>query len=218
MAKPRMIGMQVVGVGVQFALAIVGWGGWVAFFAPRALVWLGVVSVAFLVWAMFSDGNMSTGEREDKENRWVLTAFGRLSLLTAYLPAYTDRVGFSTLDGDGIRWVGGAVFSVGCGVRMWPVFVLGNRFSGLVAIQPGHTLVTTGIYGVVRNPSYLGMVVALVGWALAFRSGVGLVLTALILPPLVARMHAQERLLRSQFGSEYEAYCARTQRLIPGIY
>ena len=113
---------------------------------------------------------------------------------------------------------GGAVFSVGCGVRMWPVFVLGNRFSGLVAIQPGHTLVTTGIYGVVRNPSYLGMVVALVGWALAFRSGVGLVLTALILPPLVARMHAQERLLRSQFGSEYEAYCARTQRLIPGIY
>jgi protein-S-isoprenylcysteine O-methyltransferase Ste14 len=39
-----------------------------------------------------------------------------------------------------------------------------------------------------------------------------------ILPPLVARMHAEERLLRSQFGSQYEAYCARTQRLIPGIY
>src|ERR1019366_5008756 len=104
MAKPRMIGMQVVGVGVQFSLAIVGWGGW----------------VAFLGWAMCSDGNMSSGEREDKENRWVLTAFGGLSLLTAYLPAYTDRVGFWTLDGDGIRWGGVAVFSVGCGVRMWP--------------------------------------------------------------------------------------------------
>ena len=46
----------------------------------------------------------------------------------------------------------------------------------------------------------------------------GLVLTALILPPLMARMHAEERLLQSQFGSEYEAYCARTRRLIPGIY
>jgi len=42
-------------------------------------------------------------------------------------------------------------------LRLWPVFILGRRFSGLVAIQPGHTLVTNGIYGVVRNPSYLGM-------------------------------------------------------------
>jgi protein-S-isoprenylcysteine O-methyltransferase Ste14 len=218
MAKPKMIAVQVVGVGVQLGLAIAGWGGWTAFFAHRALVAIGVMSVVFLVVAMFSDGNMSAGEREDKENRWVLTAFGLLSLLTAYLPAYTDRIGFWTLDGDAIRWVGVVVFVVGCTLRIWPVFVLGNRFSGLVAIQPGHTLVTTGIYRAVRNPSYLGMVVALAGWSLAFRAGVGLVLTALILPPLVVRMHAEERLLRSQFGGEYEAYCARTRRLIPGIY
>jgi protein-S-isoprenylcysteine O-methyltransferase Ste14 len=31
-------------------------------------------------------------------------------------------------------------------------------------------------------------------------------------------MHAEDRLLRSQFGSEYETNCARTRRLIPGIY
>ena len=31
--------------------------------------------------------------------------------------------------------------------------------SGLVAIQPGHALVTSGIYGVIRHPSYLGLVV-----------------------------------------------------------
>jgi protein-S-isoprenylcysteine O-methyltransferase Ste14 len=39
-----------------------------------------------------------------------------------------------------------------------------------------------------------------------------------MIPPLVARMTAEERLLRSQFGSEYDAYCARTKRLIPGMY
>ncbi|MGE0576529.1 MAG: hypothetical protein AB7F22_18075 [Reyranella sp.] len=37
--------------------------------------------------------------------------------------------------------------------RLGPVFVLGRRFSGLVAIQPGHTLVTSGLYGTIRNPS-----------------------------------------------------------------
>ena len=38
------------------------------------------------------------------------------------------------------------------GERIWPIFVLGRRFSGLVAIQPGHTLVTRGVYGVIRHP------------------------------------------------------------------
>ena len=91
---------------------------------------------------------------------------------------------------------------------MWPVFVLGRRFSGLVAIQPGHTLVTSGIYGVIRHPSYLGLLVNSLGWALAFRSGVGVLLTALMIPPLLARIRAEERLLRTQFGDEYDAYSA----------
>jgi protein-S-isoprenylcysteine O-methyltransferase Ste14 len=96
--------------------------------------------------------------------------------------------------------------------------VLGPRFSGLVAIQPGHTLVTSGIYSVIRHPSYLGLLVNSLGFGLAFRSGVGVLITALTLVPLLARIHAEERLLRSQFGDEYAAYCARTSRLIPGIY
>ena len=54
--------------------------------------------------------------------------------------------------------------------------------------------------------------------ALAFRSGVGVLLTALTIPPLLARIRAEETLLRTQFGSEYDAYCRRTSRLIPGLY
>jgi protein-S-isoprenylcysteine O-methyltransferase Ste14 len=54
------------------------------------------------------------------------------------------------------------------------VFVLGDRFSGLVVIQPGHKLVTTAIYGIIRHPSYAGLVNAL-GWALAFRAAVGVI-------------------------------------------
>ena len=45
-----------------------------------------------------------------------------------------------------------------------------------------------------------------------------MLLTALMIPPLLARIRAEERLLRSQFGDEYGAYCARTSRLIPGLY
>jgi protein-S-isoprenylcysteine O-methyltransferase Ste14 len=62
------------------------------------------------------------------------------------------------------------------------------------------------------------MIITALGWVLAFRSGVGVILTATLLVPLVARIHAEERLLRQHFGAEYEAYYARTWRLIPWIY
>ena len=47
---------------------------------------------------------------------------------------------------------------------------------------------------------------------------VGVILALLNLVPLIARMDAEEALLRSQFGAEYEAYYAKTWRLIPWIY
>jgi protein-S-isoprenylcysteine O-methyltransferase Ste14 len=202
----------------QFGLAVLGWGGFAAFFGHPPLIALAVVTVVLTLAALFSAGNLSAGEQEDRGNRWVLIAFGVLIILIAFLPAYTDRKGLFTLDGDTIRWLGVVLFGAGGVLRLWPVFVLGRRFSGLVAIQPGHTLVTNGIYSVVRNPSYLGFLVSLLGWALAFRSGVGVLLVALLIPPLVVRMRAEEKLLRAHFGSEYDAYGARTPRLIPGIY
>jgi hypothetical protein len=48
------------------------------------------------------------------------------------------------------------------------------------------------------------------GWALLFRAGVGVLITALLLIPLVARMRSEERLLAEHFGAEYESYRART--------
>ena len=45
-----------------------------------------------------------------------------------------------------------------------------------------------------------------------------MLLTALIIAPLLARIGAEARLLRTQFGGEYDTYCARTSRLIPWLY
>jgi len=218
MSSARILITGIVSIVIQFGLAIAGWGGWSAFFAHRAFRALGGATVVLIVVAVPSGGGISAGEREDRSNRWVLAAFSVIALLMAFFSSYTDRIGFWTLDGETIRWVGVVVCLLGGLLRIWPVYVLGNRFSGLVAIQPGHTLETRGIYSVIRNPSYLGLLTSSLGWVLVFRSGVGVLLTASLLVPLVARIRAEERLLRSHFGAEYEAYCARTWRLLPGIY
>jgi len=215
---PKLALITVVATLLYLGLAVLGWGGFAAFFSHPPLIALATVVLVLTGAALLTSGNLSSGEREDRSNRWVIAAFGVIGLLMAYLPAHTDRRDFWTFDGEAIRWAGVALFAVGGALRIYPVFVLGRRFSGLVAIQPGHELETTGIYGVVRNPSYLGLLINSLGWALAFRSGVGVLLTVLLLPPLLARMRAEEALLHSQFGTEYDTYCARTARLIPGIY
>jgi protein-S-isoprenylcysteine O-methyltransferase Ste14 len=207
-----------VGAAAYLGLAVLGWGGDAAsFFSHTPLVALAVELFVLTAVSFFAGGNLSPGVREDRRNRWVLAAFAVIGLADAYLPAWTDRNDFWTLDGDIVRWLGVALFAAGGALRIWPVFVLGDRFSGLVAIQPGHTLATTGVYNTIRHPSYLGMLVNSLGWGLAFRSGVGALLTALIIPPLLGRIHAEERLLSEQFGDEYRAWCARTSRLIPGL-
>jgi len=207
-----------VGSCVYAGLAIVGWAGFRSFFSHPALITLIVVLFALSGVSFFACGNLSPGVREARGNRWVILVFVIIGFLNGYLPAYTDRKEFWTIDGDPVRWLGVILFTAGGVMRIWPVFVLGRRFSGLVAIQSGHTLVTNGVYGMVRHPSYLGLFINSLGWSLAFRSGVGVILTLLLVPPLISRISAEENLLRAHFGDEYSAYCSHTWRLVPGIY
>lgn len=218
MSRTKCVFLGIFSILVQFALAILGRGGFVAFFSVPAIRAMTIATVGIATVAFFADSNISSGIKEDRGNRWVLKAFAGIAILLTFFSAYTDRKNFLTIDGDVTRWVGLVVYVIGAVVRLWPCFVLGRRFSGLVAIQEGHTLETHGIYSKIRNPSYLGMLINSAGWALVFRSSVGLVLAACLLIPLVARMHAEERLLSQHFGSEHDRYFKRTWRLVPGVY
>lgn len=205
-------------VVVMLALSALGWGGWTPLVAhPARAAFVGMVVVMTIV-GLASPVNLSSGEREDVANRriFIPTAIGTLVL--TWLMPFMDRRDVWTLDGDAARYAGVALLAVGGVLRIWPMFVLGRRFSGLVAIQPGHELVTTGPYRYVRHPSYLGMMLGFAGWALVFRSGVGLLAAVLGLVLLEQRIAAEEALLSSQFGSPYEEYRRRTWRLVPGLY
>jgi protein-S-isoprenylcysteine O-methyltransferase Ste14 len=218
MSKLRLAALTVVSVAAYLGLAIAGAGGPQRFFSYPPLVAVALVTIALGFAALFSEGHVGSGVREDRSNRWVIAALTVLGVIDAYLPAYTDRIDFLTFGGDAVRWLGFFLYTVGGVLRLAPVFVLGRRFSGLVAIQPGHRLVTNGLYGVIRHPSYLGLFVSVLGWALAFRSGVGVIIAVMMLVVLLARIKSEERLLSETFGAEYDAYRARTWRLVPYVY
>jgi protein-S-isoprenylcysteine O-methyltransferase Ste14 len=200
-------------------LAIWAWGDVSGFFRHPARTGLIVVTVALVVASGFSRvSGLSAGKREDRSNRWIFAPLALLTLALAWIPPYDDRHELWTFDGDASRYTGLVCFAVGGILRVASLFALGHRFSGLVAIQPDHELKTDGLYRVVRHPSYLGVLLAALGWALVFRSVLGVLLAALILVPLIARMNAEERLLLSEFGERYAAYRRRTWRLLPFVY
>jgi len=215
---PLMAVLTVVATLAYLGLAVAGEGGLGPFLSHPPLLALALVTLALAVVALFTRGNLSAGEREDRGNRWVLGAFALIGLMLGYAPALSDRLEVFVVGGEATRWVGVLLCVVGGALRIAPVFTLGERFSGLVAIQPGHELVTDGLYRRVRNPSYLGLLIGTLGWSLAFRSIIGILLTALMVVPLVARIQAEEALLGERFGEAYAAYRARTWRLVPWCY
>jgi hypothetical protein len=112
------------------ALAVFGEGGPTPFFEHNALTAVVAVTAGFAAASLPTSGNLNPGKQEDRSNRWVLGAFGLLGLISAWLPAYTDRKDFWTIGGEGVRRVGVVTYAAGGVLRLWPVFVLGKRRTG----------------------------------------------------------------------------------------
>ena len=78
-------------------------------------------------------------------------------------------------------------------------------------------LLTEGIYSRVRNPRYLEVAFAVLGYALIANYTGGYWLVALMVVGLHLVVLLEERELRDRFGAEFESYCARTPRWIPHL-
>ena len=204
---------------IQLGLTILALGDWNSFFAQPARTWLVIGSFLLLILAWFSGSSgLSGGEKQSSASKTILYGFGLVLLLLTLVPPYCDRRDIWVIDGDVVRYFGLFLFFAGSLFRLAAVFVLGRRFSGLVAIQPDHQLKTDGLYRYIRHPSYAGLIASMIGLALIFRSAVGLIIVILLFLFLVSRMNDEERFLEAHFGEEYKNYRLKTSRLVPLIY
>ncbi len=108
--------------------------------------------------------------------------------------------------------------SAGAVIALWCVgaFVWIGRGTPAPFDAP-RRLVVRGPYRLVRNPMYIGAVVALAGAALFYESASLAVYGGIFLlaAHLVVVFH-EEPALRRKFGEEYQAYCLRVRRWRPG--
>jgi protein-S-isoprenylcysteine O-methyltransferase Ste14 len=111
------------------------------------------------------------------------------------------------------------LFVAGLVLRWWAIITLGRFFTVDVTIEKDHELVERGPFRVVRHPSYTGVLLAFVGFALTLHNWAALLVMLLpIFAAFIRRMNVEEEALLRALGSRYADYMRRTKRLVPFVY
>lgn len=148
--------------------------------------------------------------------RLIITAIVLLVAATYVISAFDHRFGWSTVPLAAI--VLGDVL-VAVGIVMSQLVVIQNGYAAAnITVEEDQPLVSTGLYGVVRHPMYLGVVINMIGTPIALDSLWGFVPVAVTVLALAARIIDEERLLVSELAG-YREYQARVRaRLIPHVW
>jgi protein-S-isoprenylcysteine O-methyltransferase Ste14 len=83
--------------------------------------------------------------------------------------------------------------------------------------EPGRTtaLVTSGVYGFSRNPTYLGMEIVLLGWAVVLASPAAVLVSALFVGYITRfQIRPEEQVLSVSLGQGYRDYSKRVRRWV----
>ena len=128
---------------------------------------------------------------------------------------FDHRFGWSTVPAS-ISVIGDVLVAVGLGVAM--LVVIQNGYAAAnITVESEQTLVSTGLYGLVRHPMYTGNVIMMIGIPLALGSYWGLVFVIPGLVVLALRIRDEEGLLEQELRgySEYEQQVH--YRLVPYV-
>ncbi len=85
----------------------------------------------------------------------------------------------------------------------------------MVTLKQNHQLIRSGPYRYVRHPIYTGLLLSLLGTAIAIGEWHGFVSVAFIAAGFSRKIAIEERFLREAFPGEYDRYRAEVPALIP---
>lgn len=150
----------------------------------------------------------------------MLLALVSLGFLCALIWAVTPLLGFADYPLRPVRFVPGmACLLAGLWLLNRSHADLGAHWSITLEIRDGHKLVTGGVYRHLRHPMYLALLLYGLGQALVLPNWLaGPAYLAAFALLVACRLGSEERLMAETFGADYQAYRARTWRLVPWLW
>jgi protein-S-isoprenylcysteine O-methyltransferase Ste14 len=192
--------------------------------APSVIGWSWAAFVVY--WLILAQFNKKASRSTPWSSVWavrVAIVVGVLVILwfrrrgAGGVPASIGRSLWLHHPGVGVQWTGVGLCLAGFALAFWARAHLGRNWGMPMSLRQDHELVTSGPYAYVRHPIYSGIMLAMIGSALA----VGLFWLALFVlyfAYFLFSARAEERMMLAQFPQAYPAYRRRTKMLIPFVF
>jgi protein-S-isoprenylcysteine O-methyltransferase Ste14 len=180
-----------------------------------------VVWVAWAIyWCVAAIGAKRTRFRESVASRLLHIVPLLLGIALLVSPRIAGRLLTQRFLPVSATWffVGLALAILGLGFSVYARVWLGGNWSGTVTLKDDHELIRGGPYTHVRHPIYTGILLAILGSAIATGEWRGLFALALITAAFLCKITVEERVLTEQFGDAYRRFQAEVPALIPGIW
>jgi len=158
-------------------------------------------------------------QKADRGSKAVVVVAVNLGIALGFFAAFTVSRLSIQAHWRAVFFLGIAVWLSGILVRLYSVRILGRFFTFDVAISQGQHIVEQGPYRWVRHPSYLGGLLAQIGFGLTLTNWLAMILPVCCLAAAYAyRIPLEEQALVRGLGPGYSEYMRRTWRLIPYVF
>jgi protein-S-isoprenylcysteine O-methyltransferase Ste14 len=173
----------------------------------------------FVIWIIWAWRTKKTQSRESVGSRLSYVVFAIMAFFVMFDPRVSRGwllrhilPNWPWLDAAGV-----VVTAAGLGFAIWARAYLGSNWSGSVTVKVGHELIQTGPYRWVRHPIYTGMILGMLGTAMARGQARGAVGVVLLYISFYIKSGIEERTMRATFGEKYNEYSRRTGRIVPRV-
>ena len=223
------------GIGVratmQSVIALLAFG--VLLFVPagtlhywQAWVFLAVFTIASLYSAVYLfrknpavvERRMRAGPKAETRpvQKVVTSAISIVFIALLVFSALDHRFGWSPVP-PAVSLIGDALVAIGLGIAIFTVNQ--NSYAAAnIAVEETQTVTSTGLYGIVRHPMYMGGLIMFAGIPLALDSCWGLAVLVPVVIAVVVRIADEEKLLNQELAG-YREYASKVHhRLVPYVW
>ena len=174
---------------------------------------IGIAWVAFWIYWLVSAAGAKRGTHRGLAGRAPRLLIVAVAIVLLH---FSGAHGSAAVDSVALEALGSALFAAGLGLAIWARIHLGRNWGMPMTRKDEPELVTSGPYRFVRHPIYSGILLALLGTALA-TDLYFLIVLAIMCVYFTHSARVEERLMSAEFPDAYASYRARSKMLIPFI-